>query len=44
MKKVVNTAIMTMMEMCMWAFYMCKTCVASFSGVFSVSSLKHSAA
>ena len=37
MKKIVSNTVMTMMEMCMWAFYMCMTCVVSFSGVSSVT-------
>lgn len=44
MKKVAGNTIITMMEMCMWAFCMCMTRAASFSGASSVKRLKHSAA
>lgn len=37
MKKTVSANLMTMMKMCMWAFYMCMTCAVSFSDVSSVN-------
>lgn len=35
MKKVISSATMTMMQMCMWTFRMCMTCAEPFSDVSS---------